>query len=101
MRPPILTEIIAPIAPHGMRPCALPVSKRKAAAMWSAAREAAAMPVADMIRLGTAPRPTSQGLADMALAEDRAARAARARGDTATALAHERERDALCSLLDA
>jgi hypothetical protein len=57
------------------------------------------MPIADMIRLGTAPRPTSQGLADMALAEDRAARASRARGDLEAALSHERERDSLCDLL--
>lgn len=58
------------------------------------------MPVADMIRLGTVKRPTSQEVADMALSEDRAARAARARGDTATAESHDRERDALCALLD-
>lgn len=35
----------------------------------------------------------------MALAEDRAARAARARGDLEAALSHERERDSLCDLL--
>ena len=58
------------------------------------------MPVADMIRLGTVARLTSQQIADMALSEDRAARAARARGDTATADSHERERDSLCALLD-
>lgn len=57
------------------------------------------MPVADMVRLGTVKRPTSQGIADMALAEDRAARVARARGDTATAESHEAERDSLCALL--
>lgn len=58
------------------------------------------MPVADIMRLGQSGRFTSQQIADMALAEDRAARAARARGDAATADSHERERDSLCALLD-
>jgi hypothetical protein len=58
------------------------------------------MPVSDIIRLGMGERLTPQQIADMALVEDRRARAARARGDTATALEHDLERDSLCTLLD-
>lgn len=57
------------------------------------------MPVADMIRLGLA-RLSSQQIADMALEEDRARRAALARGDMAKALEHDREADSLCALLN-
>jgi hypothetical protein len=58
------------------------------------------MPVSDIIRLGIGERLTSQQIADMALEEDRAARRARDRGDTATATEHSRERDSLCTLLN-
>lgn len=56
------------------------------------------MPLASIMRLA-GQRPTSQELADMALSEDRAARAARARGEEEEAKAHEEERDALCDLI--
>lgn len=42
---------------------------------------------------------TNQQLADFALQEDRAARAARKRGDYAGAIEHDRERDAITKLL--
>ena len=56
------------------------------------------MPVADIIRLGLAPM-TNQQIADMALAEDQARRAAERRGDSATAAAHDREAERLAALL--
>ncbi len=55
-------------------------------------------PVSDLVALRLA-RLTPQQAADMALAEDRAARAAWRRGDPATAVQHERERDSLCDLV--
>lgn len=42
---------------------------------------------------------TNQQLADFALEEDRAARAAARKGDTAQVIVHERERDAIARLL--
>lgn len=57
------------------------------------------MPLADIIKL-EGRRMTSQEIADMALSEDRAARAARRRGDHATAQAHDDESAKLCTLLD-
>lgn len=57
------------------------------------------MPVADIIRLGLAPGMTNQQIADMALAEDQARRAAERRGDSATAAAHDREAERLAALL--
>lgn len=57
------------------------------------------MPVSDMVRLGTG-NLTPQQLADMALAEDRAARAARARGNQWQAAQHRAESDALCDLMN-
>lgn len=57
------------------------------------------MPVSDMIRLGVAGGLTTQQIADLALAEDRAARAARAKGNEAEARAHDREADALARLM--
>ena len=77
-----------------------PVSKSRPANMHNGTGVAVAMPIADMIRLGTVRRMTAQEIADMALSEDRAHRAALARGDTATALAHEAEMISLCALLD-
>jgi hypothetical protein len=42
---------------------------------------------------------TCQHIADMALASDRQARAARARGDTATAESHDRETQRLLAMI--
>lgn len=58
------------------------------------------MPVSDLLRLGHGQAMTSQQVADMALHEDRAARAARAKGDIEAALFHEQEADALCRLIN-
>lgn len=57
------------------------------------------MSVADLLRLGHTAM-SSQQLADMALAEDRAARDAAKRGDREAHEAHDRESAALCRLLN-
>lgn len=58
------------------------------------------MPVSDLMKLGTAGRLTSQQAADMALAEDRLARAAMARGNLWQAAQHRAESDALCDAIN-
>lgn len=56
------------------------------------------MPLADIIALNRT-RMTNQQLADLAWYEDRARRAAEARGDAEAACGHEREAVALCALM--
>lgn len=58
------------------------------------------MPIAEIISRGKSGRWTRQQLADMALSEDRAARAARARGDMEAAAGHDRESAALCRMME-
>lgn len=56
------------------------------------------MPIADIIRLG-AVRLTTQQIADMALVEDQARRAATNRGDASAAADHDREIVKLATIL--
>jgi len=57
------------------------------------------MPVSELKHLAGR-QPTNQQLADMALAEDRLARAAHSRGDLWQAAQHRAEADALCDLVN-
>lgn len=59
------------------------------------------MPIAHLIKQGLAPTLTPQQIADLALAEDQAARRANRHylGGLIASIGHIAERDALCSLM--